>query len=273
MIPKSNMKSNTLRPGAFDTGIAGKTALVTGAGRGLGRSISQCLARAGASVIAVSRGSESLNELLAELGGESAGHRAIVLDLEADKGPRDLLDRVAGTPPDIVVHNVGGNLSVTDPLCSVDQWRSVMRINLDVAVELNGVLIPQMQKSGWGRVCHIASISALENQGPPAYCAAKAALVAYVRSLGRYVAKDGVVLTSVLPGAVFTEGGYWDVASRERPEHVERYLAERMAIQRFGDPDEIGEVVTFLCSNSASFCIGSAVLVDGGQGRVFFEQQ
>lgn len=253
-------------------GIAGKRALVTGAGRGLGHSIARCLAREGATIVAVSRGADSLAGLVADIGGESSGHRAISLDLESISAPSELLERLGSELPDIVVHNVGGNLDVTDPLCDIDDWRRVMRINLDVAVELNRILVPAMQKKGWGRVCHIASISALENQGPPSYCAAKAALVAYVRSLGRYVAKDGVILTSVLPGAVFTEGGYWDVAARERPQHVEKYLAERMAIQRFGEPHEIGEVVAFLCSQHASFCVGTAVLVDGGQGRVFFEQ-
>ena len=97
----------------------------------------------------------------------------------------------------------------------------------------------------------------------------KAALNAYTRSFGRYVSPDGVNVVAVLPGAVFTEGGYWDNTARERPEHVEKYLKERMAIRRFGKPDEIGQVVAFLCSEHASFMVGSAVLVDGGQGRVF----
>ena len=67
-----------------------------------------------------------------------------------------------------------------------------------------------MQKNKWGRICHISSFAALENQGPPAYCSAKAALNAYVRSVARYVAKDNVILTSVMPGAIFTQGGYWE---------------------------------------------------------------
>ena len=78
-------------------------------------------------------------------------------------------------------------------------------------------------------------------------------------------------MTSVLPGAVLTEGGYWDVASRERPEHVKNYLRNRMAIKRFGKPKEISELVTFLCSEHASFCVGTNLLADGGQGRVFYE--
>ena len=148
-----------------------------------------------------------------------------------------------------------------------------MSLNVEVAIGINRVFIPEMQKRKWGRICHVSSISALENQGPPAYCAAKAALNAYVRSLGRYVSSDNVILTTVMPGAVFTKGGYWDIASQNRPEHVEKYLAERMAIHRFGTIEEISEVVTFLCSDLSSFCVGSCLLVDGGQGRVFYPSE
>jgi 3-oxoacyl-[acyl-carrier protein] reductase len=251
-------------------GLHGRTALITGAGRGLGRSIAGCLQREGARIIAVSRGGAPLRQALEDLGGSTAGHIAIELDLEAPDAPAALLERLGAERPDIVVHNVGGSLNVSDPFCPVEDWRRVMRLNVEVAVELNRVLVPAMQERRWGRVCHIASIAGLENQGPPSYCASKAALIAYVRSVGRYVAKDGVVMTSVLPGAVFTEGGYWDDALRNRPDHVSKYLTERMAIQRFGEADEIGELVAFLCSNAASFCVGTAVLADGGQGRVFF---
>ena len=122
--------------------------------------------------------------------------------------------------PDIIVNNLGGNLGFTNPLGSVSEWREVMNLNVEVAIEINRTFIPKMRRSKWGRICHVSSISALENQGPPAYCAAKAALNAYVRSLGRYVCSDNVILTSVMPGAVFTPGGYWDKTQKRRPDHV-----------------------------------------------------
>lgn len=254
-------------------GIEGKIALITGAGRGLGRSIASCLAREGVRVVVTSRTESDLESLIREL--PRSNHLYFAQDLSDAHGPENLVQFLKEQTllPDIVVHNVGGNLNVADPLCSLEEWRRVMRINIEIPVELNRVLIPGMQKKGWGRVCHVSSISALENQGPPSYCAAKAALVAYTRSVGRFVSKDGIVMTSVLPGAVYTEGGYWDLASKERPEHVRKYLAERMAIQRFGKPEEIGEVVAFLCSKHASFCVGSAFLVDGGQGKIFYQQE
>jgi 3-oxoacyl-[acyl-carrier protein] reductase len=112
----------------------------------------------------------------------------------------------------------------------------------------------------------------MENHGPVTYCAIKAALTAYTRSFGGVVAPNGVVVSTVLPGAVFTEKGYWDLTSKRNPEHVRKYLTERMRIGRFGKTEEIGNFVTYLCSELASFNTGSIIPIDGGQGRGYFGQ-
>ncbi len=256
----------------MDLGINGKRALVTGAGRGLGRSIALNLAKEGAKVAVVARTASDIDSLVAEMGGPDAGHFGLALDLVQEGAPTELLDALDADfgPTEIVVHNVGGTLDIRDPYCSIEDWRSLWRLNVEVAVELNHRLLPAMQKRGWGRVVQVSSIAATENQGPVPYCSVKSAVTAYTRSMGRLVSPDGVIMTAVLPGAVFTEGGDWDNMQKTRPEHVETYLADRMAIHRFGVPDEIGTVVTFLCSEQASFCVGSIVPVDGGQGRGFF---
>jgi 3-oxoacyl-[acyl-carrier protein] reductase len=124
----------------------------------------------------------------------------------------------------------------------------------------------------WGRICNISSISALENQGPPAYSAAKAALNAYTRGVGRYLSRNNVIMTSVMPGAIFTEGGYWDLMQNENPLRLKDYLENRMAIGRLGTVEEISKIVAFLVSDNSSFMVGSNVLVDGGQGRVFNQE-
>jgi 3-oxoacyl-[acyl-carrier protein] reductase len=256
----------------MDLGIKGKKALVTGGGRGLGRSIATCLAGEGARVAVVSRTKKDIDSLVEQIGGQAAGHYGIVSDLTEPGVPAQVVDELSHAfgGIDIIVHNLGGTLDINDPFCSIADWRKVWRFNLEVAVELNLLLLPYMRQQKWGRVVHISSISAMENHGPAPYCSVKAALTAYTRSMGRVVAPEGIVITAVLPGAVFTEGGYWDITSKERPEHVSKYLRERMAIQRFGRTEEIGNIVTFLCSEHASFCIGSIVPVDGGQGRGFF---
>jgi 3-oxoacyl-[acyl-carrier protein] reductase len=259
----------------MNLGIQEKHALVTGAGRGLGQGICLELAANGAKVLAVSRTFSDLKILLDKMGGKSLGHGILVADLSEVAGQNKLKKyiRESFKTPDIIVNNLGGNLDFTNPLGTVSEWRKVMNFNVEVAIELNRTYIPQMRRSKWGRICHVSSISALENQGPPAYCAAKAALNAYVRSLGRYVCSDNVILTSIMPGAVFTPGGYWDKTKKKRPDHVKKYLRERMAIRRFGKIEEISGVVAFLCSEQASFCVGSCFLADGGQGRVFFPHE
>ena len=257
----------------MDLKIAGKRALVTGAGRGLGKAIVQSLAKEGVKVACVSRTKSDIDQLLLDIGGNNAGHIGIAMDLIPESASKELLSKLSNFGNlDIVVHNAGGTMNISDPFCSIEEWRKIYRFNFEIAVELNSIILPAMQKQKWGRVCHISSISAMENHGPVPYCAMKAALTAYTRSMGGVVAPDGVVMTAVLPGAVFTENGYWDLASKERPEHVAKYLSERQRIGRFGRPDEIGSLVTYLCSDIASFNTGSIVPVDGGQGRGYFGQ-
>jgi len=256
-------------------GLKGRKALVTGAGRGIGHSIALCLAKEGAQVAVVSRTASDIDDLVVKMGGTAKGHGGIAMDLMQEGAPGKLVNKLKKSgfePIDIVVHNLGGTLEIRDPYCSIDDWRKVWRFNLEIAIELNNLLIPDMQERHWGRIVHISSISAMENHGPVTYCAVKAALTAYSRSMGRFLSPDGIVMTAVLPGAIFTEGGYWDITAKERPDHVKKYLEDRMAIHRFGNPDEIGNVVAFLCSEQASFCIGSIIPVDGGQGRSYFGQ-
>ena len=255
--------------------IDGRFALVTGAGRGIGRAIAQCLAREGVRVAAVSRTQADLDSLMEAMGGTGTGHLAVTLDLAPDGAPEKLLaelEQAGFGPIDIAVHNMGGTLDISDPFCPITDWRRVYRFNFEVAVELNRLIVPDMQRRRWGRVIHVSSISAMENHGPVTYCAVKAALTAYTRSFGGVVAPDGVVVSAVLPGAVYTDEGYWDEASQNRPEHVRKFLSERQRIGRFGQPEEIGNYVTYLCSELASFNTGSIVPIDGGQGRGYFGQ-
>jgi NAD(P)-dependent dehydrogenase (short-subunit alcohol dehydrogenase family) len=259
----------------MDLKLSGKSALVTGAGRGLGKAIAERLSSEGVRVAAVSRTESDLKALISNIGGEASGHVGIAMDLAPEGAPEKALKKLndAGFGPiDIVIHNIGGTMNISDPFCSIEDWRRVYRFNFEVAVELNGMIVPDMQKRNWGRVVHVSSISAMENHGLVTYCAIKAALTAYTRSFGGVVAPDGVVVSAVLPGAVFTEKGYWDEASKNRPEHVHKFLSERQRIGRFGRPDEIGNYVAFLCSELASFNTGGIIPIDGSQGRGYFGQ-
>jgi len=251
--------------------IKNKYALITGASKGIGEEICKSLSKEGAIIIACSRSKKNLLKLTSSLPNKKK-HILFDVDLSEDSEVHDLINEIKKKKiePDIIVNNIGGNLGYKDPLGPLEEWKQVMSLNVGVAIEINRSFIPRMIKKKWGRICHISSISALENQGSPSYCASKAALNAYVRSLARYVAKHNVILNSVMPGAVLTKDGYWDNELKKNPKRVKQYLSERMAIKRFGKTNEISEIVKFLCSDLASFFVGSAILVDGGQGRSFF---
>ena len=172
--------------------------------------------------------------------------------------------------PDIIVNNVGSNLNFQNPLGKIEEWEQVFQLNLNSGIMLNQAFIENMKKKKWGRICHISSISALENQGSPHYCASKAAVNSYVRSVGRYVSKFGIIMTAVMPGPIYFKNGYWSKKEKKEPKIVKKWLSERVAINRFGSSEEISNFVLFLCSEKSSFAVGSCFLVDGGQGRSFY---
>lgn len=250
--------------------LQNKVVLITGVSRGLGRAFYDAFLSKGATVIGVVRNQSAFNQLVLE---HKKNDNAIFYLCDLSLG--NSVDRLykffqsKNFYPDIIVNNVGGTLSNDNPLQSFSGWENVFRLNLEVAVQINEAFLPHMISKRWGRVCHISSIAAVENQGPPAYCAAKAALNAYVRSLARYVAAHNIIMTTVMPGAIFTDGGYWDDKLKNNPDYVKNYINDRMAIKRLGDVKEITNAVLFLCSEQSSFCVGTSMLIDGGQGRVF----
>lgn len=250
--------------------LSNKLSLITGAGRGIGESIAHSLVLSGSRIIAISRNAKSLDILKKKIGND---HYFLSCDLEHKNSALKVINflKKKKLNPNIIINNVGGNLGITDPLASSSEFNKVFHLNLNVAIDINRFVIKNMKKNNWGRIINISSISALENQGPPSYCAAKAALNAYTRSVGRYISKDNIIMTSIMPGAVKTKGGYWDNKWKTDKKFVKNYLKNRMAINRFGTTKEISNFVIFLSSENASFCPGSCFLVDGGQGRLFNE--
>ena len=255
----------------MELGLKGRRALVTGGAVGIGEAIAQDLAKEGVKVVITSRDEKKLNIVLGKIGGREAGHYGIITNL-TDESATELLAKEIWEKfgnLDIIVNNAGDTLGITDPYCSISDWRRIFRLNLEVAVEINNLFIPHMKKQDWGRIVNISAGASLENSGPVPYCSSKAALTAYTRSMGRILAieTENLVMSAVLPGVILTEGGHWDKVLKERPEHAQKYLAERCPLGRFGKPSEISSMVIFLCSQLATFCHGSIVLVDAGQAK------
>ena len=243
--------------------IKNKLVLVTGGTKGIGREIINRFLQEGCTVINASRNIKR---------NKNEKEIQFICDFQNKQKIFQLIKKLKKKKlyPDIIVNNVGSNLNFQNPLGGVEEWEKVFQLNLNSCIILNNAFIENMKKNKWGRICHISSIAALENQGSPHYCASKAAMNAYVRSVGRYVSKDGIIMTAVMPGPIFIKKGYWDKKYNKNSSYVKRWLKERVAINRFGRVDEISSFVVFLCSEHSSFAVGSCFLVDGGQGRSFY---
>lgn len=254
-------------------GIENKIALVTGGVQGIGSSITRNLLNEGATVIATSRSQQAIDEFMDETKGSEGRLIALRSGLTETNAIPELVERIAGLKlsVDILVNNAGHTMNVTDPYCSMDDWRAVFQLNFEVPVQLVNALAPGMKQRKWGRIVNITSCAGLENSGPVTFSTVKAALTAYTRSMGRVLAMEGpgVVMTAVFPGVIVTKGGHWERVLATNPEHAERYLKERCPLGRFGDINEIGPIVAVYCSELASFCHGAIIPVDAGQSKHF----
>jgi 3-oxoacyl-[acyl-carrier protein] reductase len=258
----------------MELGLAGRTAFVTGASRGIGAACARALAAEGARVAVCARDGEHLGAVVAACGGSAAGHASFAVDLLEAGAPAACVAWLAGAfgDVDIVVHALGGTLGVREPLAPAADWERVFRFNLGVAIELNDALLPPMRARSFGRVVAISSLAAFEHQGSIAYSVAKAALTAYVRGIGRTFAPDGVVVSAVVPGVVRSEGNTWDLLAQRDPAAAQAYLDERVPRGAFGTADEVAQAVAFLSGRQAAPFAGSIVPLEGGQGRSFFGQ-
>ena len=162
-----------------------------------------------------------------------------------------------------MVHNLGGSFGL--PAFSlVPDWQKVWYFNVGIGHELNCAFIPSMIEKHWGRIVHLSTLSTRTYTGYPPYVSAKCALDGYVKSMGRQVAKDNVIISAVAPGAIYSEGRYFAKLQDENRPELQTYFDNFLPSRRLGRGDDIAPVVAFLCSDYASFMAGAIVPVDGG---------
>ena len=249
----------------MNLGIKNKNVLIVGASKGIGRGIAVGFAEENAKIVAIARSEDLMIEVKNECLEKGAAYFeyviADIMEIDTKEFASSLLEKYGVF--DIVVHNVGGSLISRDPLGDGEAWNYALKFNAVASIDMNSVLIPPMIERGWGRVIQISSISGKMLRGNPLYASAKAFLNAYVESVGRALAPKGVVLSAVEPGAVAFEGSYWDKFIKEGHPRVHDFLSHHQAINRFGTPKEIADVVLFMASNQASFMPGAVIPVDG----------
>jgi len=244
-----------------DLGIEGRTALVMGASRGIGKGIAGALAREGARVAISSRSEESLRAAADDIDGE-------VQTFPADTGDLDRLARLPGEvaealgPVDILVANTGGPPGGGALDNSLQEWEEAFRsLVLATRVLVEGVL-PGMKERGWGRIVNVASSSIRE---PIAHLtlsnANRMAALGFLETLADEIAGEGITVNTVATGMFATDrlaDGHGSLESAEAA------AKERIPAKRLGQPSEYGDLVAFLCSERAAYLTGAVIPLDGG---------
>lgn len=242
--------------------LKGQTALVTGASRGIGRSIALALADMGANVaVNYSGNEEAANAVVAEI--KARGVEAIALkanvgkSAEADALVKDVLDTWGRI--DILVNNAGITRDNLIMRMKEEEFDQVIETNLKGVFNCLKAVTRPMMKQRYGRIINISSVvGALGNPGQANYVAAKAGVIGLTKSAARELASRGITVNAVAPGFIDTD------MTRELPEDMREKLMGDIPLARLGKPEEIADVVTFLASSAAGYMTGQTLHVDGG---------
>lgn len=254
----------------MDLGIAGKTALITGASRGIGRASAFALAREGVNIVIAARGEDDLVRTAEQIRAETG---VSVLPVVADVADADAITRlvaVAGSL-DILVAICGSpKRGAFDEISDADFSRAFEATTLAV-VRLVRAVVPHMRESGWGRIVTVQARSVKEPiPDLTASNATRPGVAGLMKDLARDFGPDGILVNTIVPGRIMTdrfrEGA--EKSDGDNQDYYQKQVVE-LPVGRFGEPEEIADMVAFLASERASYVTGAAIRVDGGLIRSY----
>ena len=232
-----------------------KTALITGASRGIGNAIALHLKNEGYRVLGTATSKEGTSKL------EDQGIEGLVLDLNSVDSKHKLWEQVESKEIQIsvLVNNAGITRDNIVLRMSEEEWQDIMNVNLNGTFYLSKKVLKMMLKLKWGRIINITSTSAsIGNRGQSNYSAAKAGVEAFTKSLAREVGKRNITINSIAPGFINT-----DMTQQSDGVNTDELIKE-IPLGRFGKPGEVAHLASFLCSEEASYITGQTIHINGG---------
>ena len=242
--------------------LSGRTALVTGGGRGIGAAIATRFAQAGACVVIANRTADVAEALAAELAGRKLSARAVALEGLGRSALHRLVQEAERTNGrlDIVVHNAGGCPWASIDELDEDRLEEALALNLKACFWLAQAAAPAMRRNGFGRILVTSSVSSRVAMGGGAhYSAAKAGVNAFIRGAAFEFARDGITVNGVEPGFIAKPGR----GTMSRPETASR-ISRFIPAGHFGEADDIAYAMLYLASEEAKYTTGQTIVVDGG---------
>ncbi|MFN3946659.1 MAG: 3-oxoacyl-[acyl-carrier-protein] reductase [Aquificaceae bacterium] len=242
--------------------LTGKKVLITGSTRGIGRSIAEFLAKAGAQVVITGRDSQRAQEIAKEIGErfqvQTLGVAMDMANQESIKEAYSKIEKEWGGV-DILVNNAGITKDKLFLRMSLEDWEEVIRVNLTGTFLITSLCVKGMLKARWGRIINISSVVGfMGNVGQVNYSSTKSALIGFTKSLAKELASRNITVNAIAPGFIET-----DMTAVLNEEIKQSYL-KNIPLGRFGKPEDVAGVVLFLCSAYADYITGEVIHVNGG---------
>jgi NAD(P)-dependent dehydrogenase (short-subunit alcohol dehydrogenase family) len=246
-----------------DQRLRDRSAVITGASKGLGKAMAQALAAEGARVALVARDADMLAEVDREIAAAGGQAVAFQVDVTREEQVRALESQLVESfgKVNILINNAGVNVRKPVTEFTLEEWRRVMDTNVTAAFLMCRSMIPHMTGQGYGRILNMTSImSWVSLPGRAAYAASKSALLGITRTLALELASESITVNGISPGPCATE---MNRPLIENPELNAQFL-ESIPLRRWGKVEEIGQLAVYLCSEEAGFITGTDIVIDGG---------